>query len=232
RMADFARVLAAVDQVLGTTALPDYLTLRTRAAVEVVEGDEVATAIRRLMQGRSSWEGAAGELLGALTPERPSRWWPTTPAGMAAVLRRIGPALRAVDVDVTYRRSGGARIWLLEKSGETPSQPSQPSLDEQNPRSDGMRDRDGYRDGSKQPSQTVTPAADQTRRSEPRGDGRDGCDGSPQPFSADRGGMPPPRVYRCSQCGHLTAPTFVDMTGLPHPECRPAGRFQPIEDDR
>jgi len=46
RMADFARVVAGVDQVLGTAALPAYLNLGTALAAEVIDAEPVASTIR------------------------------------------------------------------------------------------------------------------------------------------------------------------------------------------
>lgn len=56
RMADFACVLAAVDKVLGTAALPTYLGQRGRIAANVLEADSVGAAIQRFMLDRCAWE--------------------------------------------------------------------------------------------------------------------------------------------------------------------------------
>lgn len=108
RMADFARVVAAVDKLRGTTALDTYRALVTRVQADVVDADPVARAVRDLVDKRAeAWQGSAGELLTQITPERPPRGWPETPQGMAAALRRAAPPLRAAGVNVTYLGKGG-----------------------------------------------------------------------------------------------------------------------------
>lgn len=54
RMADFARVLAAVDAVRGTSSLAIYLESRNAVSQEVVEGDPVAAAVRLFVQKRAA----------------------------------------------------------------------------------------------------------------------------------------------------------------------------------
>lgn len=49
-MADFAKVLAAVDQVTGWSWLATYLTMGTHLAEEVVEGNALAVAVRELAE--------------------------------------------------------------------------------------------------------------------------------------------------------------------------------------
>lgn len=50
RMADFARVLAAVDKVLGTNALDAYRGQGARLAEDVIESDPVAAAVYKPAQ--------------------------------------------------------------------------------------------------------------------------------------------------------------------------------------
>jgi hypothetical protein len=137
RMADFARVVAATDQILETSALDTYLGLRRRAAEEQIEGDLVAAAAQRFALDRGDWQGTAGELLAELTPERPSKGWPATPRGLTARLTRAAPALRTVGIDIEYlgrQGHGGTRRWsLAEKDRKQPSPPSPTLLDAPNP---------------------------------------------------------------------------------------------------
>ena len=65
RMADFARVLLAVDQVLGTKGYDTYAEQASRTAETVADGDSVIVAIRE--QVTQPWEGTASELLKLLT---------------------------------------------------------------------------------------------------------------------------------------------------------------------
>lgn len=120
RLADFARILAATDQVLGTSALETYRALSSRISADVVEADPVADAVRKLATTAGTWQGTAGELLAKLTADlgdqRSPRGWPATPRGMAAALTRAAPALRDIGVRVEPAGRLGhqrQRCWWL-----------------------------------------------------------------------------------------------------------------------
>jgi hypothetical protein len=81
RLADFARILAATDQVLGTRALETYRALSSRISADVVEADPVAEAVRKLATTTGTWQGTAGELLGKLTADLGDQRPPTRLAG-------------------------------------------------------------------------------------------------------------------------------------------------------
>lgn len=176
RMADFARVVAAVDHVLGTSAFELYVGSRRRLADEVIEGDEVAQAIRalavRTWDGqRQGWVGTSAELLAAVVkPENPPKGWPTTPRGMAGALKRVSPALREVGVSVEHHRDGQRRevvlTWSPEKGRGTSSSSSQPSPSQVGAMTVGDG-RDPNHDGCE----------DQGPKTQARNDGHDGCDG-------------------------------------------------------
>jgi hypothetical protein len=230
RMADFARIVKATDQVLQTDALDTYLQLQRQAAADLLEGDLVAASVQRFVLGRGSWEGTAGELLAEVTPERPPKGWPATPRAMAARLKRAAPTLRATGVQVDHlARTGQARRWALqaksggnqaESRGNQPSSPSQPSSDDQTRSSEAGKRSDGSGDGWTPPTPTVTPTvigkpAGQT----PSSDGPDGSDGSMPLLSAGR--------VCCSACGAQAQ--FDPMTDYGrrrlaegHLECRAA----------
>jgi hypothetical protein len=115
RMADFARVLAAVDVALGTKALATYTGLAVETADQVVEADPFAHAVRALVERVHTWRGTAGELLEAITdPQRPTpRHWPATPEGTGHRLIRATPSLRAIGIDVERRRDPRSRARLI-----------------------------------------------------------------------------------------------------------------------
>lgn len=110
RMADFARILAALDQVTGWRTLPTYRTKIATMGMSLIEGNVFAQALYRLAAGTGepdpgSWEGTAGELLAAL--QRICRDHGLAagelPGDVRAVGRRvreIAPSLRKVGVDV------------------------------------------------------------------------------------------------------------------------------------
>jgi len=167
RMADFARIVAAVDQVRGTDSLARYLSQRGQLAETVVEGDQFATEIRHLADANQRWTGTSGELLAALTTseQRRPKPWPATERAASAALSRVAPALRQLGYTVTRDREAGTgrRLWTLlapgadptsEESRQTPSRPSQPSRQG----TDQQKLRDGWDDVTVTPiPTTVTP---------------------------------------------------------------------------
>jgi hypothetical protein len=151
RMSDFAHVLGAVDAVLDTDAVDQYRKLGRRIAEDVVDGDMVASAVRRHVDA-GPWTGTAADLLQRLSealpnPDRPPPDWPRTPRGLAGALRSSAPALRALAVQVEFdrgpapRRERIIRLTQTRDTGEGPSTPSTPSSEE--PDMDGMDGRDG-----------------------------------------------------------------------------------------
>jgi hypothetical protein len=111
RMADFARVLAALDDVDGADgrAFSAYVAQRGRIAADVVDADPVAAAVLKLVEDAGCWQGTAGELLQEIAPDRPPHGWPATPRAMAGRLSRLTPALRAIGIEIEYDRVGHAR---------------------------------------------------------------------------------------------------------------------------
>jgi len=98
RMADYARVLAAVDAELGTDGLATYLGLRAELAEDAVAADPVLARLASTVRGE--WAGTAAELLDHLTPTepgwKPGREWPSSARSMTGLLRRRAPSLRRV----------------------------------------------------------------------------------------------------------------------------------------
>ena len=127
RMADFARVLAALDvarpDLTDGMALQTYLEQRERLATEVVESDAVAMEIVRLVE-QGPWSGTAEELRSRLTPERAPREWPASARALSGRLRRLIPALLKVCVlvHIPKTRTKVGRIITIRrtngKSGE------------------------------------------------------------------------------------------------------------------
>lgn len=112
RMADFAKVLAAVASVRPCDAndpLSLYRRLQEEVASEVVEGDPFAEAIANLARAQGTWRGTATLLAKALAvPDPRPKDWPRTPRGVGGALRRMAPALRSVGVEVEQVRTAGA----------------------------------------------------------------------------------------------------------------------------
>jgi hypothetical protein len=192
RMADFARFLSALDRVTGWTTRATYEATFADVARQVIESDPFAAAVARFMDSRPSWSGTAGQLLDALTPDKPPRGWPRTPRGAAGALMRAAPALSGVGVVVGRDRATDhtrARLLTLTTTdGGEPREPSAPS-EPSTPAADQDQRADDTPDGrtvtnpptvqpSGQPSDTHTPR-DVGKHGRP--DGADGSDGPPAP---------------------------------------------------
>jgi hypothetical protein len=123
RMADYGRVLATIDAILGTSGLDRYMAQRGELQREAAEGDRIGAAVIAWMGPRSEWVGTATELLEAITPERRPKDWPTTPRGLSGALRRVAQPLEAAGIRLTFSQAGHdkRRIIGLERVGEQPS---------------------------------------------------------------------------------------------------------------
>jgi hypothetical protein len=126
RMADYGRVLAAVDAILRTNGLDRYMAQRGELQREAAEGDPIGAEVIAWMGSRTEWTGTATQLLKAITPERRPRDWPKTPRGLSGALRRVAQPLDAAGIRLTFSQAGHdkRRIIVLEKVGEQPSAPS------------------------------------------------------------------------------------------------------------
>ena len=79
RMADFARILAAVDAELGTQALERYVRRGADLAAEGLSGDSFAVAIQAVITA-GGFNGTSAQLLEFVTPDgdsaKPPKDWP------------------------------------------------------------------------------------------------------------------------------------------------------------
>lgn len=122
RMADFARVLLAVDEVTGAQGYATYTEQAARNAEAVAEGDAVSVAIIETIT--TPWEGTASDLLQLLTPVKPPKNWPTTPQGMGGRLVRAAPTLRRLGWTVEKLSRAdrkGSRGWVVAPAEEYPA---------------------------------------------------------------------------------------------------------------
>lgn len=117
RMSDFAVLLAAVDEVLGTNGLEQYLTQLQSRAVDTIDGDNVLTALRS--ETEVEWSGTASELLAKITFYAPDghdrKYWPGTPQKLAQYLTRRAPAMRAAGWTVIQGYDSHRKVsrWTL-----------------------------------------------------------------------------------------------------------------------
>lgn len=103
RMADFARIVAAVDQILGSSGLDRYLTRTSELAADLLTGEpfylEIAASITEVFTGTTA------ELLTRVTPTSPD-WrmprtgWPRNGRAATGALRRLAPTMRKVGWDI------------------------------------------------------------------------------------------------------------------------------------
>jgi hypothetical protein len=129
RMADFAYVLAAIDDITGTDGLGTYRTSLQNLAAEAMDGDPVLTGLDRMIS--VEWEGPARKLLDELEAKaraddqywRPGRDWPKNARALTATLRRQAPSLRklgwTVDVEDARRDHAKSIMYRLVRPTET-----------------------------------------------------------------------------------------------------------------
>jgi hypothetical protein len=120
RMADFARWAVACEPALGLgpgSFLAAYTRNRAEAVELALEASPVARAILDLAkESPADIQATATELLERLQArfgdQKPPQGWPKAPHTFAGELRRVGPDLRAVGIDVSFERRGrdGRRI--------------------------------------------------------------------------------------------------------------------------
>ncbi len=112
RMADFGRILLAVDEVLGTAGYDRYSEQAGQVAEQVADADSVALAIRDRIT--TPWEGTAGELLNKLASPTSPKDWPSTPQGMGGRLARAAPPLRSLGWTIEAPdRTKRTRHWSI-----------------------------------------------------------------------------------------------------------------------
>jgi hypothetical protein len=118
RLADFGRVLAALDVVLETDALATYLAQSDRVALDVIESDPFGAALAQFMLDHAEWRGSAQALLDAVTPEgRLPKGWPMSARSAAGRLRRLTPALRSVGIELTVPApTDKTRTYILQRA--------------------------------------------------------------------------------------------------------------------
>lgn len=126
RMADFARVLAAVDTVLGTDGLETYRSLGRDLAEDAAGSDPVLAALGLAV--RREWVGTAGELLPLLRVAaspvddhgrpiegwRPPKGWPAQARALTALLKRRAPTLRLLGWTVEEADRSASRVKQIQ----------------------------------------------------------------------------------------------------------------------
>ena len=131
RMADFAKRLAAVDEVLETTGLERYRERMKRSSADTLNDPFIAV----LTEHRTTvTDVPSADLLKQLTPNvedwKKPKEWPKNSRAVTGVLTRNAPALRQQGWFIDHDGGQNKRnvvLWTLippEKDGEEPSPPS------------------------------------------------------------------------------------------------------------
>jgi hypothetical protein len=121
RMADFARILAAVDQLLGTDGLGRFSEQAQMMAEDALASNPFLV---RLHEMEIDFTGKAADLLSKATPDV-DRWrapkdWPKDPREVTSLLKRNAPALRRAGwvVENVPDTHDKVAIWTLRHPGE------------------------------------------------------------------------------------------------------------------
>ncbi|WP_116246294.1 hypothetical protein [Nocardiopsis sp. FIRDI 009] len=198
RMADFARVLGAVDQVRGWSTLDTYTSAADTVAADLLDGEPFGRAVVDYVERQGQWHGTVGDLLAAPpVPEpRPGRWPKGNPQA-GSQLKRLAPVFRTLGISFDDTQRGTdrkrARLYVLkaENSGGPPSASSELSTGSGDQRfcldgGPGAARPDSGADGVDEHEETlsvVRGAVDQARRS--GGSGADSADGVIRDVSGD-----------------------------------------------
>ncbi len=110
RMADFGRVLVAVDQVLGTTGFATFYHQRRDLATDSVNSNPVLIAITDIIHRpvRLTSAGLLSTISARHGDGHPPKGWPNNARELTGALMRHAPSLRRLG-------------WTVEKTGELDS---------------------------------------------------------------------------------------------------------------
>ena len=124
RMADFALWVTAAEPSLAwpeESFLQAYEANRAAAIEVTLEADPVAGAVIQLVDDKGEWCGTATDLMDKLQTYTAdhvlnSHAWPSRPNMLSARLRRAAPSLRAIGVNVNWKRQAkGVRLIEIRR---------------------------------------------------------------------------------------------------------------------
>ena len=125
RMADFARILAAVDQVQGWKTLDSYKKSAQEAVADVLDGEPFAQAVVSLVDqaGPAGVTLTTQQILDSVaTPDKLPKKWPKDSTRAGGQLKRLAPALRTIGLEVDDSQRGPApkrqRLYKLTATAE------------------------------------------------------------------------------------------------------------------
>ncbi|HZA24570.1 MAG TPA: hypothetical protein VFA32_18560, partial [Dehalococcoidia bacterium] len=136
RLADFARWGVAIAEALGhdQNEFLDAYGINVASQNEAaLEESLVAQAIIAFLDLSDSWEGTATELLQELNSRAEelhvnirAKAWPKSPNALTRRLREVSPNLRRVGIQLSERKTGGAKLWQLSRQGGEIIDPTDP----------------------------------------------------------------------------------------------------------
>jgi hypothetical protein len=111
-MADFARIVAAVDQLQETNGLTRYAEQARAMVLDSLTADPFLAV---LMAKKLEFTGTAAELLDRLTPDKPPKDWPKNPRAVTTILTRNAPGLRKAGWVVEHDENSHTKVfeWTL-----------------------------------------------------------------------------------------------------------------------
>lgn len=222
RMADFARVLAAVDRVRGWNTLDSYRQSARDAVSDVLDGDPFGQAVLTLAD-RAGPDGVtmtAREILDAVeAPDKLPKGWPKDPTRAGAKLKRLAPTLRTVGVEIDDSQRGGnaqrkrlyairstpQRLAEIEGASQRPQRPQRPHGDEHQgvSRENTMDAANPGMDAANSHSVQSSYRGDQQQQGPM--DAADAMDTVSQPLSTDASRDPATSLH-CPDCGEPLPP--------------------------
>jgi hypothetical protein len=156
-MADFELWSNACETALwpkGTFSAA-YRVNRAAAAEDQLDADPVASAVRILMAGRSTWAGNATKLHITLAPTfgtMGTTGMPVSPRDLSVKLRKAVPSLRKIGIEIAFDRHGHDRDRIISISADsdavgpnTLSGPIAPSVPDTTPASSASSSKQGRR---------------------------------------------------------------------------------------
>jgi hypothetical protein len=222
RMADFGKVLAAMDLRYTEThghphsqpLLEMFSKLSREAVADSAKDDVVGNAILEFVKGRTEWEGTTSGLLGELegrlprpAPERMPRGWPANVQSFGRRIPKLNPALRANGWEIIQAEhtDKGRRLYLqpyrLAGADSSDSSDSSDVASDLRKRTDEWADESGptdeWADDLTSPDESDF-ATRQVRR--PAETDRSDESDEPSPMIAGTGAPADLHRIRCPQC--------------------------------
>lgn len=134
RMADFATWVQAAEPALPWEQgqfLLAYESKRVAANESAIESCVVASTLTSFMEHHTKWQGTATEMMDALKPvkdatDQRSDDWPKLPHIFTNRIKRIVPNLRAIGLNVEFKKTGSVRLLCISRTPEYTNRPQRP----------------------------------------------------------------------------------------------------------